>query len=52
MTVTVEHTQVYVVPAPEIASLFDAFFNFPTSNEYEEQLKCVHEAMSAQATSS
>lgn len=41
MTVTVEHTRVYVVPAPEIASLFDAFFNFATAHEFKRQMSCV-----------
>jgi hypothetical protein len=29
--------------SPEIESLLDAFFNFPTSNEYERQQSCVTE---------
>jgi hypothetical protein len=33
--------------SPEIESLLDAFFNFPTSNEYERQQSCVTEIFSA-----
>ena len=32
--------------SPEMESLLDAFFNFPTSNEYERQQSCVTEIFS------
>jgi len=33
--------------SPEMESLLDAFFSFPTSNEYDDQLRLVSEEMAA-----
>jgi len=33
--------------SPEIEALLDAFFNFPTSDEYKRQQSCVAEIFSA-----
>lgn len=37
---------------PEIESLFTEFHTFPTSNQYEDQLRCVDAEMSAPEISS
>ncbi len=37
--------------SPEIEALLDAFFNFPTKEEFKRQMSCVSEIMSCPSNS-
>lgn len=48
MKVTVENTQVYAVPAPEMVSLMTSFHEFYTAHRFEEIMDAVRVAVTSE----